>query len=258
MNDKRPVAVATPLAFETSSVADVFVAEEKTTRISEVPIEPHLCVKPGWEYPTTFLPDDQPWTMRRFVMLVKHDPDQSKIADYLVIRDEIFSPEPVWWNLHVLARSIEGEGPVFRFPGQLGVDLEAVFLEPEIDTIQKREWGWSGKGNLRRERKGDEYVKNHFSRFIPDNFEPGTWDTEDGERTVWLRVRQRAGASQWMVLLIPHDKDQAAPVVERLSPTSAKVTLGDEAETIHLGSDAPHQAAVERDGEMTILIEKTR
>jgi hypothetical protein len=45
--------------------------------------------------------------MRRYVMLVKHNPAKSGIADYLVIRDEIVAPQPAWRNLHVLARSIE-------------------------------------------------------------------------------------------------------------------------------------------------------
>ena len=54
MNNKRPVAIAEPRAFATSTFeGDVFVADERTRRISHVPLEPHQTTKPGWEYPTT-------------------------------------------------------------------------------------------------------------------------------------------------------------------------------------------------------------
>ena len=56
----------------------------------------YYTTKPGWEYPTSFLPEDSPRTMRRYIMLVKHDPNRSKMADYLVVRDKISSPQEVW------------------------------------------------------------------------------------------------------------------------------------------------------------------
>ncbi|MCF7709500.1 MAG: hypothetical protein K9N52_11430, partial [Verrucomicrobia bacterium] len=255
MNNKRPVAVAQPLAFRTSPTADLFVAEEQTTRISEVPIQPHETVKPGWEYPTSFLPKNTPWKMRRFLLLVKHDPASSNIPDYIVVRDEISSPEPVWWNLHVLGRKINGHGPVFHFPGQLDVDLNAHFLEPDITEIEKRQWGWNGNSAERRQRKGDDYEKHNFGRLIPKGFQQGSWNKDDGERTMWLRVKGKPGVSKWLVVLMPNLQNSERPEVNRLSETSVEISLGRESEVIHIGTEATPQAGLEQNNEINVLLQ---
>jgi hypothetical protein len=236
-------------------VADVFVADERTTRISHVPLEPHKTTKPGWKYPMELLPADKAWTMRRYAMLVKHDPKTSRIPDYLVVRDEIFSPEPVWWNLHVLGRKIERSGQSFRFPGQLGVDLTAHFLAPEVRETQNRQWGWRSDVKGRRTLKGDEYEEQIFGAWIPEDFERGSWNGNRGEMAKWLRVKGDEGNTQWLVVLMPNREGEASAKVERLSETSARITLGDESEVVHLGSDAKWQAAIERNGERTVLLE---
>jgi hypothetical protein len=242
MNGLRPVAVAARRAFASSEAADVFVADERTRRISHVPTEPHHTVKPGWEYPTSFLSEGRPWTMRRYAMLVKHDPSKSRIADYLVVRDEISSPQEVWWNLHMLARDIRRDGQTFFFPGQLDVDVDAHFVEPQIGRIEKRQWGWS-----RQRTKGS--LKNFKGKRYED-FE------HSGEMGKWLRVNGAAGKSNWLVLLLPHRRGRQAPKVEKLSPTSARVSIGGESEIIHLGTDGTYQAAVQRNGKTVILLRK--
>lgn len=254
IDGKRPMTIGEPRAFRNSPVADLFVADERATNISEVPIEPHVAMKPGWEYPIRSLPEEKTWKMRRFAMLVKHDPQKSKIPDYMVIRDEIISPELIGWNLHVLGREIEGGGPSFHFPGQLGVDLDAHFLNALSGKIQKSEWGWSGPASERREAKGADYEKRYFGKMIPDNFQRGSWKEEDGERTKWLRISGPAGASAWFVVLMPGLKGQSGPKVEKISETAAGITLGTETETIHLGTDAKFQAAVERNNQVTTLL----
>jgi len=263
MNDLRPVAVAARRAFAKSPVADVFVADERTREINHVPLLPHETTRPGWEYPTTHLPAASPWTMRRYAMLVKHDPNASKLPDYLVIRDEIDSPQPVWWNLHVLARDIRHSGASFTFPGQLDVDLTAHFLAPAVGEVQKRQWGWrggAGSGQLRT-LKGEQYEKTFFGAWIPNDFRRGTWGKGDssGEMAKWLRVKGAAGRTDWLVVLLPHlpaeaDRPGAGPKVDKLSPTSARITLGGESEVVHLGSDGKFQAAVERGGKLTVLL----
>jgi hypothetical protein len=263
VNGRRPITVAIRRAFAASPVADVFVADERTARIHEVPMEPHRTVKPGSEYPVTTLPDDEAWTMRRYAMLVKHDPKVSQIADYLVIRDEIASPEPVGWNLHMLARDIQREGSLFRFPGQLDVDATAHFLAPDVSEVETREWGWSTERTkgTRRSLHGEAYEKEHFGHYIPKDFVRGTWGKDfqnSGEMGKWLRVIHRKGAagrSDWLVLLVPNRQATPAPKVEKLSATSAKITLGAESEVVHLGSDGKWQAAVERDGKTTTLLD---
>ncbi len=260
MDGLRPVAVAVRRAFARSSAADVFVADERTTRINHVPMEPHRTTKPGWEYPTTFMPKDSPWVMRRYVMLVKHEPDVSGIADYLVVRDEIASPQTVWWNLHMLARDIEHKDQLISFGGQLDVDVNVHFITPEIGKIEKRQWGWSrerNRGSL-KDYKDRKYETEHFGRYIPEDFEPGTWGKNyerSGEMGQWLRVKARSGRTGWLVVIIPHLRGREAPKVEKLSATSARITLGSESETIHLGTGAIHQAAVERGDEKTVLLE---
>jgi len=253
MNGKRPVAVAARRAFAASDAADVFVADERTTLINHVPMEPHLATKPGWEYPETHLPDDKAWTMRRWTMLVKHDPATSKIADYLVIRDEIASPEPVWWNLHMLARTIDRKDGTALFPGQLDVDTTAHFLAPPFKQAECRQWGWKNvnSGDLRT-TKGTEYEEKYFGAYIPETFERGTWN--GGEMAQWLRWRGDAGRTNWLVVLAPHLRGTESPKVERLSDTSARVTLGNETEVVHLGSDGKHQAAVERGSKTRVLL----
>lgn len=255
MNNRRPVAVGVPRAFRTSPAGDVFVADERTTRINHVPLVPHETHKPGWEYPTTFLPEDQAWTMRRYVMMVKHDPQKSRIADYLVVRDEILSPEPVWWNLHVLGREIVPDGERFLFPGQLDVDVTVHIQSPKIGAIERRQWGWGGKSGDRRGLKGAEYERKVFGAYLPEDFRRGSWGPSDGEMGQWLRVKGAAGPTDWLVVIIPHLRSKDAPVVENLSATSARITLGGESEIVHLGTSGTSQAAVERAGKVTVLLQ---
>ena len=253
MNGKRPVAVAARRAFATSDAADVFVADERTTLIRHVPMEPHLTTKPGWEYPETQLPEKKAWTMRRYAMLVKHDPATSRIADYLVVRDEIASPEPVWWNLHMLARTIERKDGTVLFPGQLDVDTTAHFLAPPAEQVECREWGWKNvNGADLRTTKGKAYEEKYFGAYIPKDFERGTW--KGGEMAQWLRWRGDPGRTDWLVVLVPHLRGKQAPTVERLSETCARITLDKEVEVVHLGSGGKHQAAVERGGKTQVLL----
>lgn len=249
MDDQRPVAIGVARAFVTNAVADVFVADERTTEINHVPLTPHETTRPGWEYPTTQLPADKPWTFRRYTMLVKHASD---FPDYLVIRDEIESPQPVWWNLHVLARAIQRDNARFLFPGQLGVDTTLHVLTPDITDVQQRRWGWRGSMNDRRGKKGADYEAACFGAVIPQDFVPGTW--KDGEQAEWLRLRGPAGRTEWLTVLMPNRHGEPAARVEKLSATSAKITLRDETELVHLGSAATHQAAVERGGKLTVLL----
>ena len=253
IDGKRPVAVAARRAFVKGPFADVFVADERTHEVNAVPMEPHLADKPGWEYPTTRLPEETPWTMRRYVLLVKHDPKTSKIADYLVIRDEISSPEAVGWNLHVLGRDIQRAGQAFTFPGQLDVDVTAHFVAPQLGPVEQREWGWRNIDSAdRRDVKGAEYEEKNFGAYIPKDFKPGTWD--GGEMAKWLRVKGPAGLTKWLVVIMPNLRGTEAPKVERLSDSSARVTLGKEEEIVHLGSDGKFQAAVDRGAKPSVLL----
>jgi hypothetical protein len=170
-----------------------------------------------------------------------------------VVRDEISSPEPVWWNLHMLARDIQGDGQTFHFPGQLDVDATVHFITPQVREVERREWGWRAVDSaLLRNTKGDDYVRQFFGAYIPKDFQPGTWN--GGEMAKWLRIRADAGLSKWLVVLMPNLRGTPAPKVERISDTSARISLGNETEVVHLGSNGQFQAAVERGGAVTTLL----
>ena len=83
----------------------------------------------------------------------------------------------------------------------------------------------------------------------------GRDDARHGEMARWLRVRGEAGRTDWLVVLMPHRRGSEPARVERLSPTSARISLGGRSEVVHLGSDGRHQAAVERDGKLTVLLD---
>ena len=70
----------------------------------------------------------------------------------------------------------------------------------------------------------------------------------------WLRVKGPAGLTKWLVVIMPNLRGTEAPKVERLSDSSAKITLGKEEETIHLGSDGKFQAAVDRGAKPSVLL----
>ncbi len=257
LNGFLPLAIGVPRAFATNAVADVFVADEIATRVSHVPILPHETTMPGWEYPVTRLPEDKPWKFRRYAMLVKHAPASSRLPDYLVVRDEIESPEPLWWNLHVLARAVRRDGNTFVFTGQLGVDLAVHVLSPEIVEVEQRRWGWGGSLADKRGKKGAAYEAACFGRVVPEEFEFGTWkgpDGHGGEQAEWLRLRAAAGRSEWLVVLMPFRRGEQAPRVERLDGHRARVSLGSEAEIVCIGTMGDDQASVVQNGERSVLL----
>src|SRR6185369_8049287 len=74
------------------------------------------------------------------------------------------------------------------------------------------------------------------------------------DKQEWLRVVGDSGATHWLVVLMPNRKGEMPANVERISDTSARVTLGDDSEVFHIGTDGTHQAAVERGGKTHILL----
>ncbi len=263
--DLTPITIATPRRFETGETADVVVADEHSRRLTTAPLTPHETEVPSWDYPEVHLDEDDTWFFRRYAMLVKHedalaagDDEADGPADFLVLRDEIDSPEPTWWNLHVLGREIERvDERTFHFKGQLGVDLTVFVFGPDIVAVEKRKWGWRGGAGERRTTKFEDYEADLFGAWIPEDFKAGTWGEGDtgGEMARWLRLKAGSGRSDWLVVLMPHPSGEAPPDVEPLSPTSVRITHGGREQTVHLGSDGEHQAAVVRDGETDVLIE---
>ena len=256
MDGLSPIAVAVPKAFATDDTADVVVVDERTCRISHVPILPHETVKPGYEYPTTMLPEDAPWRMRRYIMLVKHDPTTSKMADYVVVRDEIHSPQSAWQNLHVLARSIEpqGEGRYF-FPGQLDVDLTVHVCGTTPDRTEQRLWGWGGNSSERRTVKGSEYEAKYLGHVIPENFRPGTWDESSGEQSQWLRLRAPQGRTIGCLCLRRITAVRKLPTWSRLVRIRSASRWGKNRRRSIWAPMANSQAAVRRRDETTRLLQ---
>ncbi len=256
--DLTPVTIATARAFESGPEAEVFVADEQSRRLTTVPLTPHETVVPSWDYPEVHWDRDNTWLFRRYAMLVRHEGETNAPADFLVLRDEIDSPEPVWWNLHVLAHEIERiDERTFRFQGQLGVDMTVFVFGAEIQQVQKRKWGWRGGSGDRRTTKFEDYERELFGAWIPEDFEKGTWGKGDtgGEMARWLRLKAAGGRSDWLVVLMPHRGGEEPPIVEQVCENSVRVRHDGHEQVIHLGSDGDHQAAVVRNGDRRVLLD---
>ncbi len=251
--DLTPISIAAPRLFRAGAVADLFVADEHSGRFHTAPLPPHHVRVPSWDHPEIHRDEDELWRARRYAMLVKHG-SESGLPDYLVLRDEIDSPrEPAWQNLHVLAREVRRTDPrTFRFRGQLGVDLTLWVFGPEIREVERRQWGWRGDSHQRRAAKFEAYEERYFGDWIPEDFEPGTW--EGGEMATWLRLRADPGRSEWTMLLIPHRADEAAATVRRVGPDTYRVERGGSVDVVRIAGDGG--VSVSRDGREHVVLER--
>ncbi len=123
------------IAFATSEAADVFAAERTVDSLTLSPIFPDDA-EFNRPYPSRKV---SPIRERRWVMLVK-PAKGSKMPAFLVVRDEFDGEGPVQLNLHLLAREIQGDGPLFRAPGQWDRDLTVFVAHAPIEKAEKREW----------------------------------------------------------------------------------------------------------------------
>lgn len=160
---------AADIRFLPGKRADVLVAERTVSDLELSPVLPDDA-EFGRGYPRREVP---PFPQCRTVALVK-PARGSKMPAYLVVRDEADGAEPVQLNLHLLARSIEGDGPVFRAPGQWNRDFSVFLAHAEPEKVERREWHYFAA----REFEGKPLV--------PPSGTTGPWIP--GEQQQWLRI----------------------------------------------------------------------
>ncbi|MDA3963442.1 MAG: hypothetical protein PF961_21860 [Planctomycetota bacterium] len=122
-------------AFATSALADVVVAERSDDGLGLSPVDPHDAEFQR-QYPHRKV---APIVHRRLLAMVKHE-DGSPLGDYLVVRDETQSQEAQQINIHVLARSISGDGPQRTLVGQYDQDMLLHVAEATDLKLEQRWW----------------------------------------------------------------------------------------------------------------------
>lgn len=132
---EQPNGRAKALAFASVDAADVFVAESTCDTLTLSPVFPEDA-EFSRNYPSR--PVD-PIRHRRWVLMAK-PAKGSKTPAFLVVRDEIQGTEPAQLNLHLLAREIEGDGPLFRLPGQWDRDFTVFVAQGTAGPAEKRSW----------------------------------------------------------------------------------------------------------------------
>jgi hypothetical protein len=235
------------LAFASTGAGDAAVGQVRSTTLRKMPRYPYEESPPGERprretaFPRRTLAAEARY--RRFLLLVKHD-GESRLEDYLVIRDEFTAADPATFNLFILARSVRRDGQTFRFDGQLAADAVAYFAAPDADKVQLDRWAWP---------RQDE------SSLIPRDFRIGQDPWRTGELQEWLRVTASPGAP-FLAVLYAYRKGAGEPKFEALaSGRGVRVTLGKESEEVYLATDAPAEVggqAVLRRGEKTTVILK--
>jgi len=173
---------------------------------------------------------------------VKHAAGDS-MADYLVIRDELVSPESATFNLFVLARSAAQDGRRFLFDGQLAADAVAYVATPAPERFRLDRWAWP---------------KQDDSSMIPPGFQIGKDRWRVGELQQWLRVSAAPG-EPFLVVLYPYRKGEPPPAFEPLAGgKGVRVTAAGKSEEVYLATDpapdAGGQAVVRREGRRTVVL----
>ncbi len=238
-DDENMDAVGEFLAFRSTDAGDLAVGQVRSSRLRKMP---HYAHEITWQasYPRRELVSEA--RLRRYLLLVKHAAGDS-MADYLVIRDELVSPEPATFNLFVLARSVAQDGRRFLFDGQLAADAVAYVATPAPERFRLDRWAWP---------------KQDDSSMIPPDFQIGKDRWRVGELQQWLRVSAAPG-EPFLVVLYPYRKGEPPPAFEPLADgKGVRVTAAGKSEEVYLATDpapdAGGQAVVRREGRRNVVL----
>ncbi|MCC5788339.1 MAG: hypothetical protein JJT75_01800 [Opitutales bacterium] len=129
-------------AFVDSNSAAVTVSERTSERLQQYPTFPrdHEFNR---DYP---MRDVSPITHRRAIMMVKH-PEDSRMTDYLVVRDETQTHgERQQVNIHLTARELTAESDrLFYGNGQWGKDMLVYFADVTNPRHEFRRWHYNDR-----------------------------------------------------------------------------------------------------------------
>jgi len=227
------------LAFTNTPVAAVAVAERSGDHLQMTPIYPDQS-RYAYGYPTRKLAT--PITHRRYLVLVKHPPD-SRLADYLVVRDETQSTEPQQLNIHLLARDAQADGPLIRAAGQWDTDALVYLAGVPVKDLTIGRWFYGD------DKRAKEIHDTDGQCLIPPVGWTEPWTV--GEYQKWLRIETAPGTPLLWVLY-PQKQGTPAPQFETLANgTAVRIRLGTETEEIALANG---QAAITQAGKQTELL----
>lgn len=166
-----------------------------------------------------------------------------------------------WWSYHDEWMVTPGREYEYR-PGESQAEwatrMDALKSERGWDAIPGPDWAPRWKG-------GNEADHEHWEALLKQTegkalLPPPGWSNEArwmyGEIQMWLRL-QTAPGTPTLWVLYPYPRGENTPSFETLDGGSAvRVSLGDEVETIRMGTDLEGGAIViERGGEVEVLVE---
>ena len=265
---KQIGGVARVGAFKSTPAADLVVAERTDDSLTLSPIYPEDA---KFQYPYPSRQAAIPITHRRFLMLVKN-PQGSKLADYLVVRDETRSADRQQLNIHLLARDVAapenlGGGQIIRAAGQWNTDALVYLAAPKVASFNVGRWFYHDEFMSGPGQYGDpkSEANQAWARKISESdgqalVPPLGWKDKwmVGEYQKWLQIGTAPGTPMTWVLY-PKKQGGAEPKFETLEGGSGvRVSLGTESEEILLatqpGAGAQGQAIVRRGGRETPVL----
>jgi hypothetical protein len=262
-------APARVLAFKSTPAADVVVAERKGDSLRLSPVNP---LDAKFQYPYPSRTTSIPITHRRYLMLVKHD-EQSKLADYLVVRDETRSADRQHLHIHLLARDVKEQshpsGRLFHVAGQWETDAVVYLSHNKVNDVVVDAWWYAdewmnGPGIYKVRQNAESEAANKVwldkvrdtngQALIPPVGWNKTWTV--GEYQKWIRV-ETAPNTPMTWILYPHKPGTPMPTFETRDDGSIRVTLDGESETVYLGTTSTDagQAWIEQSGTRTTLLD---
>ena len=258
-------------AFQSSPAADIVVAERTGESLSLTPVYPQDA-KFQYPYPSRKTP--VPITHRRYLTLVKHAPD-SKLADYLVVRDETRSADAQQLNIHLLTRDVTRDGPLFRAKGQWDTDAVVFLANSNIARVDVKRWYYYDEYMMGPEKwpRKDGKITNPEDLAAREEWQKRIHETDGealippvgwkekwtvGEYQKWLRIGTAPGTPMLWVLY-PKKQNAPEPKFESLADGSGvRLTLGNETDEIWINSKPvtgmKGQAVVRQNGTETVLL----
>lgn len=244
-------------AFRTTPVADVSVAEVEGNTLQLAPLEPDQA-RFQFDYPIRRV---SPIVHRRFLILVKH-PVGSRLEDYLVVREETRSREPQQLNIHLLARDVRREGPLFRSTGQWDADALVYLAQSCATDVRIGRWYYAPDarkdpvGHLEGAAWIQKIRETDGEALIPPVGWKDRWT--EGEYQKWLRIETKPGTPILWVLY-PHRRNEPEPRFETLAESSGvRVVLGGEAEEVYVNTvpaaGTAGQVVIRRSGRETVVL----
>jgi hypothetical protein len=172
-----------------------------------------------------------PSVWRRSVMLLKQ-------PDYVVARDDLESPYPSDWSLHVLADRATQAGARICLAGQHGMALDLFFVAPRKPRAHIGEWGFAYH-DFSCDQAAWEYWHEvlDLPAFAGHSCLPVHPSVPEGdERGRFVRVGQASGRP-YFVVLFPRRPHEAAPSIRAWAGGDGfKLSLGARREWVWLAA----------------------